>query len=723
MNDTIETRWEQQNEAGRLSFTDGDFARAEQSFLAAIREATQLGADNVRLASSLSNLGQLKYKQKDFAQAEALFHRALAIRERVLGPEHFGLVQNINNLAALHYARGELDQAEPLFQRALGISEQHLGESHPDVAVTLNNLARLYFRKNEFASAGSAARAAALDQGAGARRQPSGDRGDSDESRESAAASAGLRRRRGVRASRARDSREAEAAERSRRRDRARDDRRDQWRAWTCRRGDSYRERALEVRTGAMGVDHPVIVAARAALEARRARRSGGHARAGCSSRCAAPAPSRTVRSSTHLPSSHPPVVQAPVVQAPVASPPSLHHRCTPARRRRPRSSSQPPRHRAARQPPAAPPTMRPPVVRAAVVRRFATSRAHHALDIAPLDRGHRNAASIARARAPRATAAPTARSPIPVHNGNGMVGSANGARPPAHRWNRRSHSIRLPNRRRRRARPRPRRRAPRRCSIARPKSTRARRAHSRTPSRDSSPKRRPVATPSWTMRRLRRRRIAFRSRVRRSASTGRSSRGVRGSRSSARSQCSARLRAAVGTSSRATNRRPSRRLRQRAAPVPKAKPIVAAKTDTLLVRHDSAPPGPPASVVKPGVTSAIIPTAKPAATPAPAPAATRTTKVLRPMRSTRHTSAREIRAGGIGWRADRRAHASVDQGRCDHEHDRRQRASSRGLGRERDAAKGAGLQAQNVQAAGVNSFGANLSICTSAFYCSCRCS
>ena len=111
MNDTIETRWEQENEAGRLSFTDGDFARAEQSFLAAIREATKLGADNVRLASSLSNLGQLKYKQKDFAQAEALFHRALAIRERVLGPEHFGLVQNINNLAALHYARNELDQA------------------------------------------------------------------------------------------------------------------------------------------------------------------------------------------------------------------------------------------------------------------------------------------------------------------------------------------------------------------------------------------------------------------------------------------------------------------------------------------------------------------------------------------------------------------------------------------------------------------------------------
>jgi len=153
MSETIEARWESQNEAGRKLFSQGDFAGAEQAFIAAIREATHLGADNVRLASSLSNLGQLKYKQKDLPQAEALFRRALSIRERVLGPEHFGLVQNINNLAALHYARGELEQAEPLFLRALAISEKHLGEGHPEVAVTLNNLARLYFRRADYTAA------------------------------------------------------------------------------------------------------------------------------------------------------------------------------------------------------------------------------------------------------------------------------------------------------------------------------------------------------------------------------------------------------------------------------------------------------------------------------------------------------------------------------------------------------------------------------------------
>lgn len=50
------------------------------------------------------------------------------------------------------------------------------------------------------------------------------------------------------------------------------------------------------------------------------------------------------------------------------------------------------------------------------------------------------------------------------------------------------------------------------------------------------------------------------------------------------------------------------------------AAPLVAAKTDTMLVRHDSVPSGPPASVVKPGVTSEIVPTQKPIAAPAAAP-------------------------------------------------------------------------------------------------------
>jgi hypothetical protein len=46
-------------------------------------------------------------------------------------------------------------------------------------------------------------------------------------------------------------------------------------------------------------------------------------------------------------------------------------------------------------------------------------------------------------------------------------------------------------------------------------------------------------------------------------------------------------------------------------APATTKAPIAGAKSDTLLVTHPSAPAGPPASVVKPGVASQIIPSGK----------------------------------------------------------------------------------------------------------------
>ena len=150
---TTIARWEQHNEAGRVAFSQGDHATAEQAFRAAIADAESAGEDSQQLASSLGNLGQLKYQLRDYPAAEELFRRSLDIRERLLGAEHHGLVQTINNLAAVHIARADLERAEPLFRRALAISERHLGMEHPEVAIFLNNLARLYFKRNAYSQA------------------------------------------------------------------------------------------------------------------------------------------------------------------------------------------------------------------------------------------------------------------------------------------------------------------------------------------------------------------------------------------------------------------------------------------------------------------------------------------------------------------------------------------------------------------------------------------
>jgi tetratricopeptide (TPR) repeat protein len=50
----------------------------------------------------------------------------------------------LNNLAGLYRTQGEYAKAEPLYKRSLAIWEKALGPDHPDVATILENLAALY---------------------------------------------------------------------------------------------------------------------------------------------------------------------------------------------------------------------------------------------------------------------------------------------------------------------------------------------------------------------------------------------------------------------------------------------------------------------------------------------------------------------------------------------------------------------------------------------------
>jgi CHAT domain-containing protein/Tfp pilus assembly protein PilF len=107
----------------------------------AIREKA-LGPDHPATATALNDLAELYRATGAYTQAEPLYQRALAIFEKKLGPEH--PVTALNNLAALYHATGAYAQAELLYQRALAITEKVLGPVHPDTAGSLNNLAGLH---------------------------------------------------------------------------------------------------------------------------------------------------------------------------------------------------------------------------------------------------------------------------------------------------------------------------------------------------------------------------------------------------------------------------------------------------------------------------------------------------------------------------------------------------------------------------------------------------
>ena len=86
------------------------------------------------LRLSLNNLAGSIRSQGRYADAEPLFKRSLAIREKALGPDHPDVAQSLNNLAELYQAQGRYADAEPLYKRSLAIREKALGPDHPDVA-------------------------------------------------------------------------------------------------------------------------------------------------------------------------------------------------------------------------------------------------------------------------------------------------------------------------------------------------------------------------------------------------------------------------------------------------------------------------------------------------------------------------------------------------------------------------------------------------------------
>lgn len=130
-----------------------DFARAEPLFARALGiYEKQLGPEDLRVATALYNLGNAQLSQGNLAQAEANYGRARKIFEtkNIEHPDALRVFINLGELAAL---RGDYAQSLALQQRALALREKALGPEHPDVALQLNALMRVHAAKGEWTEA------------------------------------------------------------------------------------------------------------------------------------------------------------------------------------------------------------------------------------------------------------------------------------------------------------------------------------------------------------------------------------------------------------------------------------------------------------------------------------------------------------------------------------------------------------------------------------------
>ena len=118
----------------------------------AIREKA-LGPYHPDVAASLNYLALLYNNQGRYADGELLYKRAVVIREKALGPDHPDVAVSLNNLAVLYLEQGRYPDAEPLLKRSLAIREKTFGPDHPQIATALTNLAELYKDQGHYAEA------------------------------------------------------------------------------------------------------------------------------------------------------------------------------------------------------------------------------------------------------------------------------------------------------------------------------------------------------------------------------------------------------------------------------------------------------------------------------------------------------------------------------------------------------------------------------------------
>ncbi len=133
---------------GRVQTALGDYARAEDLLARALALRAEAVPASLDVAETLSHLGFLRFHQGQLDDAERVLSEALVIRERELPANHPDLASTLDDLGVIVGTRGDYARAARFYEQALGIRRALHGSSpHEDIGQSLNNMAvNLYNR-------------------------------------------------------------------------------------------------------------------------------------------------------------------------------------------------------------------------------------------------------------------------------------------------------------------------------------------------------------------------------------------------------------------------------------------------------------------------------------------------------------------------------------------------------------------------------------------------
>ncbi len=142
------------NNLGILYSDQGKMKEAEEMYLRALAGKEKArGPEHKSTLDTVNNLGLLYKNQGKMKEAEEMCLRALTGKEKAWGPEHTSTLDTVNNLGNLYKNQGKMKEAEEMYLRALTGREKAWSSEHTSTLDTVNNLGSLYSNQGKMKEA------------------------------------------------------------------------------------------------------------------------------------------------------------------------------------------------------------------------------------------------------------------------------------------------------------------------------------------------------------------------------------------------------------------------------------------------------------------------------------------------------------------------------------------------------------------------------------------
>jgi tetratricopeptide (TPR) repeat protein len=126
---------------------------AVRQYERAIEISNVIWPNQTMSAGVMEDIAAIRYKQKRYPEAEALYKRSLAAKEKTFGSQHQELVSILNHLGSVYFRQQKYGEAESVISRALALLE---GEKTPQVenlSKSLLWLSEVYLARRDFQKA------------------------------------------------------------------------------------------------------------------------------------------------------------------------------------------------------------------------------------------------------------------------------------------------------------------------------------------------------------------------------------------------------------------------------------------------------------------------------------------------------------------------------------------------------------------------------------------